>query len=105
MKELYELKDRLIDELKDYGKRELTGNTVDMIDTLAHATKNLCKIIEDEDGYSGYYPYSYRRGSYRGAYGRDRYSRGSLSDKLHELMDEAPDEQTRMEIKRLADKM
>ena len=114
MKELYELKERLIDELKDYGKKDLSGSALTAIDTLAHATKNVCKIIEDSDGYSGNYPYAYDdgmgRGSYRGSYARNRdsmgrYSRHSLSDKLRELMDEAPDDRTRMEIKRLIDKM
>ena len=113
MKELYELKEKLVDELKSYGKEELTSGTLDKIDTLAHAAKNLCKIIEDSEmeGNSGYYPYAYegKRGSYRdGSYRRDgmgRYSRHSLSDKLRDLMEEAPDDQTRMEIKRLIDKM
>lgn len=112
MKELYELKERLIDELKDYGKKDLSGSTLQAVDTLAHATKNLCKIIEDSemDGNSGYYPYSYdRHGSYRrdsmGRYARDGYSRHGLADKLRELMNDAPDDSTRMEIKRLIDKM
>lgn len=104
MKELYELKDHLIDELKDYSKRELNSSSLDMVDKLAHATKNLCKVIEDaNEGNSGYYPRSYR-GSYR----RDsmgRYSRGSLAEKLTDLMEDAPDDHTRMEIKRLVDKM
>ena len=109
MKELYELKERLIDELKNYGKKDLSGSTLGMIDTLAHATKNLCKVIEDsEEGHSGYYPRSYRDGMYHGSYKRDsmgRYSRGTLADKLRELMDEAPDEKSRMELQRLVDKM
>ena len=103
MNELHELKERLVDELKDYGKRDLTGSTLDMIDTLAHATKNVCKIIDDE-GYSGNYPYSYDGRVYRRD-GMGRYSRNSLKDKLHELMGDAPDEQTRMELKRLVDKL
>jgi hypothetical protein len=105
MKELYELKERLIDELKDYGKKDLSSGTIGMIDTLAHATKNLCKIIEDsEEGNSGYYP----ERSYRGSYRRDgmgRYSRHGLADKLRDLMDEAPDEKTRIEIQRIVEKM
>ena len=111
MKELYELKDRLIDTLKEYGRKDLSGSTLDTIDKLAHATKNLCKVIEDsEDGNSGYYPRSYRDGAYRmrdsrGRYASDGYSRGTLADKLRDLMDEAPDDHTRMEIKRLVDKM
>lgn len=106
MKELHELKENLLDHLKDYGRKELNGSNLDVIDKLTHTIKNLCKIIEDEDGYSNTYPYDR---SYRG-YSRNRdsmgrYSRDSLSDKLRELMDEAPDDHTRMEIKRLIDKM
>lgn len=106
MNELYQLKERLVDELKEYGKKEMTSGTVQMIDTLAHAAKNVCKIIESEDeGYSGYYP---NDRMYRGSYRRDsmsRYSRDGLADKLHELMKDVPDERTRMEIQRLIDKM
>ena len=104
MKELYELKDLLVDELKSYGKRELTGSSLDMIDKLAHAAKNVCKIIQDSDeGSSGYY-----RDGMRGSYRRDemgRYSRNTLADKLRELMNEAPDEKSRQEIQRLIDRM
>lgn len=108
MKELYELKERLVDELKDYGKTELTSANLEKIDKLAHAAKNVCKIIESEDeGNSGYYPHDAR--VYRGSYARrdsmGRYSRGSLADKLRELMDEAPDEKTRMDIQRMIEKM
>ena len=100
MKELYELKERLIDQLKDYGRKDLTSGSLDMIDKLAHATKNLCKIIESSDeGQSGYYPHSYRRDS------MGRYSRTGLADKLRDLMDDAPDDHTRTEIKRLIEKM
>lgn len=116
MKELKELRDLLCDELKDYGKKgELSAGSLSTIDTIAHAVKNLDKIIECGEGYSGYYPYSYDdgmgRGSYArrrdsmGRYSRDGYSRHSLTDKLRDLMDEAPDDHTRMEIKRLIDKM
>ena len=101
MSELHELRDMLCQELKEYGKKgELSAGSLATIDTLAHALKNLDKVIED-DGYSG----NYRDGSYRGSYARGRYSRSGLTDKLHELMDEAPDDRTRMEIKRLIDKM
>ena len=106
MKELYELKERLVDELKDYGKMEMTSANLEKIDKLAHAAKNVCKIIENEDeGHSGYYPHER---VYRGSYRRDsmgRYSRGSLADKLRELMDEAPDEKSRQDIQRLIDRM
>ena len=104
MKELHELKERLIDELKDYGRKDLTSSNLDVIDKLTHTVKNLCKIIEDE-GYSGYYPHVYSDGAYRTRDSMGRYSRAGLSDKLRELMTEAPDEHTKMEIKRLIDKM
>lgn len=97
MNELHELKDRLVDELKNYGRQELTASNLEKIDMLAHAAKNVCKIIESDDGYSG--RYSYRRDS------MGRYSRDGLADKLHDLMKDAPDERTRMEIQRLIDKM
>ncbi len=121
MKELYELKEMLCDELKEYGKKgELkSAGTLDVIDKLAHTIKNLDKIIETyDDGASGMYPYSYddgmtgrsmrypRNNSY--ARRRDsmgRYSRDGLADKLRELMADAPDDHIRMEIKRLADSM
>lgn len=113
MKELHELKERLIDELKDYGKKDISSSNLQYIDTLAHAAKNVCKIIESDDGeYSGrYMPYVYDDGtrSYRrdsmGRYSRNGYSRNDLTGKLRELMDDAPDDHTRMEIKRLIDKM
>ena len=107
MKELHELKEKLIDELKEYGKRELNGSTLDAVDKLAHATKNLCKVIEDEEGYSNTYPYEDRayRGYSRKRDSMGRYSRDGLADKLRVLMDEAPDDHTRMEIKRLIEKM
>ena len=112
MKELYELKEKLVDELKDYGKRDISNGSLDMIDKLAHAAKNVCKIIdESDDGSSGYYSRTgrmYDGRSFGNSYRRDsmgRYSREGLADKLRDLMEDAPDEHTRMEIKRLVDKM
>lgn len=112
MKELYELKEKLVDELKDYGKMEMTSANLEKIDKLAHAAKNVCKIIdESDDGSSGYYSRTgrmYDGRSFRNSYRRDnmgRYSRDGLADKLRELMDEAPDEKSRMEIQKLVDRM
>ena len=127
MKELYELKEMLCDELKEYGKKGELKNagTLEVVDKLAHTVKNLDKIIEAyEEGESGMYPYAYddgrsmrnsRNRSYNGSYAQRRdsmgryanrgYSRHGLADKLRDLMDDAPDENTRMEIQRLVDKM
>lgn len=100
MKELYELKENLMDHLKDYGRKDLNGSNLDVIDKLTHTLKNLDKILEGE-GYSGNYPYGYSRK--RDSMGR--YSRDGLADKLRDLMQDAPDDRTRMEIQRLVDKM
>lgn len=122
MHELYDLKDMLMKELEEYGsKGELSAGTLDIVDKLAHATKNLCKIIDEyDDGNSGYYPMAYEsrggnsRRSYRGSYQRrdsmGRYSRnysrdGGLVEELRELMQEAPDERTKQEFQRFISKI
>lgn len=73
MKDLYELKEMAIEELKEYGRRgEINPRDLPCIDTLAHTAKNLCKIIEMAEERTGY---SYgARGSMRGTYryGADR---------------------------------
>jgi hypothetical protein len=96
------------------------------VDKLTHALKSVkasVAMMEDEDeGYSGHYPYMGGYGSYRdGSYARGRrnaprdsmgrysgergYSRAGLADELRGLMHDAPDERTRQEIQRLADKL
>lgn len=121
MHELHELKEMLCDELKKYGEKgDLTTGSLEVVDKLAHAVKNIDKIIEayDADGYSGrYYPmYAYddgnrggrsyaRRRDSMGRYSRGRYSRDGMADKLRELMEDAPDDKIREDIRRLADKI
>lgn len=73
MHELYKLKDMLMEELEEYGrKNEITAQSLEIVDKLAHALKNLCKIVkeyeeaEEEEEYSmagGRGGSSYRRGS------------------------------------------
>lgn len=57
MHELYELKDMLCKKLEEYSRKgEMTSSTLEVIDKLAHAVKNIGKIIEmkeeEEGGYS-----------------------------------------------------
>ena len=107
MHELYELKEKLCDELKKYGTKELSAGTLDVVDKLAHAVKNIDKIIEAYDDYSGDYmgrSYARRRDS-MGRYSRVGYSRSDISDKLRQLMNEAPDDKTRQEIQSLVSRM
>ena len=130
MKDLYELRDKLCDELREYSKKEISANSLDVVDKLARTIKNLDKIIEFYDGgYSGDYvadpPYrnsrrnmnsdesgvgrSYRRG--RDSMGRyvsrdDGYSYGAdMMSELRKMMEEAPDERVRQEFKRFISKM
>lgn len=122
MKELYDLKDMLCDELAEYGKKELTAGSLDVVDKLSHALKSVTTIIamEEADGeYSGTYPmngngtsyrmngssYAGRRGARRDRMGR--YSREAADDmveQLRGLMEDAPDERMKGEIHRLISK-
>lgn len=65
-------------------------------------------------GYEGRNDYSRNGSGNEGGYSRNRYSResrngysrnGDMSDQLRQMMDEAPDDVTRMEIKKLMDRM
>ena len=117
MHELYELKEMLLKELKEYGSSgELSTGSLDAVDKLAHATKNLCKVIEacEDDEHSHYYPMEgdYRRGSYRsrrrdsmGRYARDGYARSDMADRLRGMMQDAPDERTRNELQKMIGKI
>lgn len=134
MHELYELKEMLCKELKDYGKKgEMSTGTLDVVDKLAHTIKNLDKIIEayEEEEYSGRGSYeggsmrgSYRGGSYEdgrsyargrgrnarrdsmGRYSSEGYSRNEdMVMQIRELMDDAPDERTRQEFQRFIQKL
>jgi hypothetical protein len=71
MHDLYTLKDKLVKELEEYGRRDLSESSLKTIDTLAHAAKNIGKVIEcceDED-------YSHSMGGYS----RRGYSMGDAS--------------------------
>lgn len=131
MHELKELKEKLCEELEEFGRKdELTAGSLEVVDKLAHTIKNLNKIIEEYESeeysgraYEGDMPgRSYRGGSYRRSYARGRgaearrdargryssegYSRADdLMDQLHDLMQEAPDERTRAEMQKFIHKM
>ena len=56
MNELYELKEKLCRELKKYGNEDVTTSSLEVVDKLSHAIKNIDKIIEkyeeEENGMS-----------------------------------------------------
>lgn len=124
-KQLYELRDMLMDELKSLtSKGELTAGSLDTVDKLTHSIKSIDTICAMEE--AGEYSHdgmSYARGrnanrdsrgryssegdtSYRqGGYSPRRYSRGysgddkqELIEELRELMKEASDSKSRMAI-------
>jgi hypothetical protein len=125
MQELYELRDKLCKELKEYGKKDkLDASSLQIVDTLAHSLKNVCKIIESyemEEGYSNasmprmprvsyaYDDMSYARG--RGANARrdsmGRYSsrdgggyssHGDFRMEMQDLMNQAPNDYVRQKM-------
>ena len=130
MHELYELKEMLCKELEEIGgKGELSAGSLETVDTLAHALKNVNKIIEDkeEDGYSNRYHdgtsyargrmnvtrdsrgrYSRRGGSYarngrmRGGYSRDDEA-DKMVTKLEKMMNEASDQNVKNAIEQAID--
>lgn len=127
MNALYDLRDMLCAQLEEYGKKgELSASVLEKVDTLAHATKNLDKIIACDEGedeeYSGNYG-GYGRKSSRRSYNRSRNSgRNSrrsgryygdehdeeddeLVDQVYSMMDKTTDEKTRMDLQRFASRM
>ena len=123
MHKLYELKETLVKELERYADNQtLDLQTLDVIDKLAHAGKNVCKIIEtcEEEQYSeamggGSYrsmPHFRMAGSYanEGSYARGRgagarrdsmgrySSAADFRADLQELMNNAPNEQVRQRL-------
>lgn len=135
MHKLYELKDKLIQELEDYSENgKYSKEDVEAIKYMASAVDHICNIMEraDEDEYSmamedgmmsGNYAYargdnrgnrSYMGRSYARGRGRNarrdsmgRYSRAADDFKmeLQEIMQDAPNEQVKMEIQHVINRM
>jgi hypothetical protein len=138
MHRLYELKDKLIQELEDYSENgKYSKEDVEAIKYMASAVDHLCNIVEraeDEEysmamdggsyeGGGGSYARGGRGGGNRGggrsnagggSYARNRrrdsmgrYSRAEddIKMQLQEIMESAPNEQVRMEIQRLVNRI
>ena len=109
---------------------KMSGSDLDYVDKLTHALKSIkttIAMMEADEGASGrMYPYyggSYNDGSYNGGSyrGRSSYARGRMNARrdsmgrysgddnivaeLRELMQDAPDEQTRKEFERFIQKI
>lgn len=125
MKELYVLKDKLCDELKNYGKKDLSASTLGTVKDLTKTAYYLGELIEGEEhGYSHKGRYDERNSSYynRNSYagGRrddsrremrrnsydDGYSyHGDMVEELREIMDDVQDERKRQEFQKFINKM
>lgn len=120
MHKLEELAEMLTTELEEQGRRgDLSERSLEQIDKLAHAAKNVYKLMEcmDEMENGGYsnnggwdHMNSYARGrganarrDSRGRYSINGYSRaaGDMVEQLKDMMMNAPDNQTRQSIERL----
>ena len=74
--------EKLCDELCEYGQNDLTQDSLKTIDTLAHAAKNVLKVMEGCEGGGSYAyydedPRNTAMGSYRGSYRGGSYRGGS----------------------------
>lgn len=121
MHKLYDLKTMLCEELEEYGsKGKLDVGSLDVVDKLAHAIKNIEKIIEakEDEGYSGdMMSYEGRGRSYRGgrsyARGRRNARRDSMGRysgaeddfmmELKELMADAPNDRIRSKMREIVE--
>lgn len=71
MHDIYELKEQLMKELEEYGRKgEMSAGSLEVVDKLAHTIKNLCKIIESEEEEEEYSMAMDGRGGNRGGSGR-----------------------------------
>lgn len=113
-------------ELEDLEKKadrdgSLTMTEIQYADTLLRMKKNLLKAEEmSGESYSSYgenYNRDYNRDynargrggnarrDSRGRYAEGGYSRANMADAIRDMMDDAPDEQTRKEFQRFIDKL
>lgn len=122
MHKLYDLKEMLCEELEKYGaKDKMNTGDLDVVDKLAHAIKNIDKILAEKDAYSGYMPrdgvyrtdgMSYRdesfargRGARRDAMGRYSRAESDFRADLQELMHDAPNDHIRQKIQSIMNEM
>jgi len=104
MHKLYDLRDKLCDELSTFADKGVSSGNLATVDTLAHAIKNVDKIIEVDEmdgGYSNTYPDG-MGGSYRRSYARGRMN--APRDRMGRYSGDMDDKESiRHEIKRLED--
>lgn len=86
--ELNMLFEKLCEELCEYGQKDLTQDSLKTIDTLAHAAKNVLKVMEGCEGGGSYAYYdedprtTAMGGSMRGSYGNGSYRMSGKRDSM-----------------------
>ena len=103
MHKLVELKETLCKELEEYAKRgsNLDIQSLSTIDTLAHAIKNIEKIINYGEGAKNVEQQSSTGWSTK----RDKYNYyADTMGSFEKLIENAPDEQTKNELMKMRDK-
>lgn len=119
MHRLYELKDKLVDELGGYSENgKFSKEDAESIKNLSGAIDHICHIIEEceENDYSSDMRSSYARGgrsrrggaNQYGSYARGNYSMHDnkmLVDELRELSEDAPNEKVKREFHNLINKL
>ena len=107
-----------LDELERKAEKEgkLSMSEIEYLDKLAHIKKSLLAADNmseySQDGGRSYYRGNYRRGSYEDRSYRNtrrdamgRYSSADMVDDLRDLMQEAPDQQTKQDIQRIVKRL
>lgn len=120
MEQLYDLKEKLIEELAQFGeKQDLNRQEVELIKYLASGADHICNLLKamERDEYSNRsMRYSRRRPAYDDGMGgisesayrgsSYRYSRhGGGQDELQSALQEIRDPNTRMKIQKLIEEM
>ena len=104
------ISEKLVEKTRKVRNGGMSDGDLETLDKLTHTMKSIkgvMAMMDDEGGYSGRYAYR-DGGSYRGGQRRDsmgRYSRNDLADKMRELMEDAPDDRTRQEMRRMVEKL
>ena len=107
MHELRNLKDMLVKELEEYAKNgSISKGSLESIDKLAHATKNVIKVMEcceQEHEYSNRgRSYDMGRSYTDHSYRSDGYSYSdNPKGELYRLIETTSDERTKDELKRI----
>lgn len=115
MHRLYEVKDRLIEEIGEYAdKSQLTREDVELIKCMSSAADHIGNISERHSYDDGMSHRGYSRNDYSSRDGysnrRDSMGRYSRSDvdfkkKLEEIMRESPNDSTRQRMQSLLNEM